>query len=97
MRNLVFLLFMGVVVFLVAGWFLDWYDLTGVKNSDGKTSIQFDINRGKIKEDLKKGTQKFNETVEDLRDEKKPTTPATTPPLSDRRTANSSGDWSPVR
>ena len=74
MRNLIFLLFMGVVVFFVAGWFLDWYDITGVKNSEGKTSIQFDINRGKIKDDFHKGTQKLNETVEQIKDDKKPVT-----------------------
>ena len=64
----------------VAGWFLDWYDITGVKNSEGKTSIQFDINRGKIREDLKKGTQKFNETVENLHDDKSNTPQGPQPP-----------------
>lgn len=71
MRNLVFLLFLGVVVFAVVGWFLDWYDVTGVRNSNGKTSIQLEYNGSKVKEDLGKGVKKFNETVEQIRDEKK--------------------------
>lgn len=79
MRNLLFLLFLGVVIFLVAGWFLDWYDINSVKNSNGKTSIQFDINNDKIKEDINKGTQKFNDTIHQLQDDKnKPSQPTST-------------------
>lgn len=77
MRSLLFLLFMGVVVFLVAGWFLDWYDINSVKNSNGKTSIQFDINNNKIKEDIGKGTQKFNDTLNNLQDDKNKSQPTT--------------------
>lgn len=86
MRNLLFLLFLGVVVFLVAGWFLDWYDINSVKNDNGKTSIQFDINGNKIKEDINKGTQKFNDTWHNLQDEK---SKAGQPTSSTGRTPNS--------
>ncbi|HQR41042.1 MAG TPA: hypothetical protein PLX97_00130 [Gemmatales bacterium] len=79
MRNLIFLLFLGAVIFLVAGWFLDWYDITGVKNSSGKTSIQFDINRDKIKDDIGKGTDKFKDTWNNIADDKDKTVPATAP------------------
>jgi hypothetical protein len=79
MRNLIFLLFLGAVIFLVAGWFLDWYDITGVKNANGKTSIQFDINRDKIKNDINKGTDKFKDTWNNLSDEKDKGIPATAP------------------
>lgn len=80
MRNLIFLLFLGGVIFLVAGWFLDWYDITGVKNGNGKTSIQFDINGNKIKEDINKGTQKFNDTWNNINNDKGQPTTASKPP-----------------
>ncbi|MBL8824919.1 MAG: hypothetical protein JNJ77_20195 [Planctomycetia bacterium] len=70
MRNLIFLLFLGTVIFLVAGWILDWYDINSVKNSNGKTSIQFDIDRDKIKEDWNKGSKKLNDTWQQIQDEK---------------------------
>jgi hypothetical protein len=73
MRNLLSLLILGAFIFLVAGWFLDWYDINSVKNSNGKTSIQFDINGNKIKEDINKGTQKFNDTWHNLQDDKSKT------------------------
>lgn len=77
MRNLIFLLFLGAVVFLVTGWFLDWYDINGVKNANGKTSIQFDINRDKIKDDIGRGTDKFKDTWNNISEEKnKSSTPA---------------------
>jgi hypothetical protein len=77
MRNLIFLLFMGVVVFLVAGWFLDWYDINSIKNGNGKTSITVDFNGTKIKEDINKGTQKFNDTMHNLQDDKNKTSQET--------------------
>lgn len=79
MRNLIFLLFLGAVIFLVAGWFLDWYDITGVKNANGKTSIQFDINGNKIKDDINKGTDKFRDTWNNVTDDKDKGVPATAP------------------
>ncbi len=81
MRNLIFLLFLGAVVFLVTGWFLDWYDITGVKNANGKTSIQFDINRDKIKGDIDKGTDKFKDTWNNINEEKNKSTPTSTSKL----------------
>lgn len=70
MRNLIFLLFLGGVIFLVAGWILDWYDVTGVKNTNGKTSIQVDFNGNKIKEDINKGTDKFKDTWNHIAEDK---------------------------
>ncbi len=89
MRTLISLLFLGLTVFLVAGWFLDWYDVSKVKSDNGKSSYQVDFNRDKIKGDLKKGTQKFNETIEKIgEDQSKSAAP--------HPTASSSGGWSPV-
>ncbi len=85
MRSLISLLFLGVVVFLVAGWFLDWYDINSVKNTNGKTSITVDFNRDKIKEDIGKGTQKFNDTLHNLQDEKQ------SQPTSTNRGPNGTG------
>lgn len=59
MRNLVFLGFILLVIFLTVGWFLDWYSFTNVKTQDGKTSVQFNLEGAKIKQDLEKGAEKF--------------------------------------
>lgn len=67
MRNLVFLAFLALVVFLVTGWFMDWYSLTGVGGANGKTQFQFELDTSKIKQDLSKGKDKFNQTVENVK------------------------------
>jgi hypothetical protein len=77
MRNLVFLVFLALVVFLVTGWFMDWYSLTGVGSANGKTQFQFELDTAKIKQDLSKGKDKFNQTVENVK-QVAPTKPAPT-------------------
>jgi hypothetical protein len=59
MRNLVFLGFILLVIFFTVGWFLDWYSFTNVKNEQGKTSVQFNLDGAKIKQDVEKGADKF--------------------------------------
>jgi hypothetical protein len=97
MRSLISLLFLGVIVFIVAGWFLDWYDVSKVKSENGKSSFQIDLNNNKIKGDIHKGGEKLNETIENFRDDKSKNdktqpTSSTTP----NRTASTTGGWSPV-
>lgn len=69
MRNLVFLVFLALVVFLITGWFMDWYSLTSVGSAGGKQQFQFELDTAKIKQDLSKGRDKFNQTVENVRKE----------------------------
>lgn len=64
MKNLVFLLFLGLVIFLVTGWFMDWYSLTGAPSKDGKTKFEFEIDRNKIEKDFSKGKEKLDKTIE---------------------------------
>ena len=90
MRSLISLLCLGVFVFLVAGWFLDWYDVSKVKSDNGKSSYQVDINGNKIKEDLNKGKQKLGDTIENF-DEKNKAGKTSTP----NQSAAAVG-WSPV-
>jgi hypothetical protein len=67
MRNLVFLAFLAALIFAVAGWLLDWYSVSRTPSKGGKTSIQLDFDTNKIKEDLRKGKDKFDDTVENVR------------------------------
>ena len=80
MKNLVFPLFLGLVIFAVVGWLQDWYSFGGVKNADGKTSVQFEIDRTKIGADLSKGKEKLDKTLDQL---KQPKSQAVSPQPSD--------------
>lgn len=59
MRNLVFLGFILLVIFLTVGWFLDWYSISKVKTDNGNSSFQVNFNDTKIKQDVEKGAEKF--------------------------------------
>ncbi|HMP02296.1 MAG TPA: hypothetical protein PKD86_10155 [Gemmatales bacterium] len=80
MRNLVFLAFLALVVFLITGWFMDWYSITGVGAADGKRQYQFEIDTSKIKQDLTKGRDKLNNTMDAVKQDA-PTSPRPTAPL----------------
>jgi hypothetical protein len=67
MKNLVFLAFLALVGFAVAGYFLDWYNISGSPTSGGQTRLQIDVDTHKIKEDLSKGQAKIKETIEKAR------------------------------
>jgi hypothetical protein len=67
MKNLISLLFLGLVIFAVVGWFQDWYSFGNVKNADGKTSVQFELDRSKIGADLSKGEDKLKKTIDGLK------------------------------
>jgi hypothetical protein len=87
MRNLIFLVFLAIVGFLVAGYFLDWYDIKGVPGGDGNTRLQIDIHTSKIREDIDRGGDKLKDGLERVKEagERKDTTakvetPSTTKP-----------------
>jgi hypothetical protein len=80
MKNLVFLLFLGLVIFLVTGWFMDWYSFTGAPSENGKTTFQFEIDRSKIQQDFSKGKEKFDKTLDAL---EKPSSSAASKTTSD--------------
>ncbi len=68
LKNLVFLGFLALVLFLVVGWFQDWYSFSNGKNSSGKTSIEFDLDKEKIGQDLSKGKDKLDKTIDGLKE-----------------------------
>ncbi len=70
MRNLFYLTFLALVFFLVVGWFMDWYSLTSINNSNGKTRLQFEVDTQKVSADLNKGKEKLTKTIDALRKEK---------------------------
>ena len=67
MRN--FLAFVGaaVVVFLGLGWYLGWYRVTPKQSAPGQSSLQVDINRDKISQDVQKGTDNVSDLIEKTR------------------------------
>ena len=64
MKNLVYLLFLALVAFGTAGYFLNWYQFSDSNNTNGHRRLMLDIDANKIKEDVQKGEAKLNETLE---------------------------------
>ena len=64
MKNLVFVLFLAVLLFAVVGWFLDWYSIADLHSSSGRHRLQIEVDTNKIRSDLDKGQAKFQETIE---------------------------------
>jgi hypothetical protein len=69
MKNLVYLLFLALVGFGVAGYFLNWYKFTDDKNITGHRQLSIDIDTNKVGEDLRKGEAKVGETLQNLNQE----------------------------
>ncbi|MER3416934.1 MAG: hypothetical protein C4297_12080 [Gemmataceae bacterium] len=67
MRNLVFIAFLALFAFVVAGWFLDWYQIRDFHSDNGKHRVQIEVDTQKIKEDLSRGRTKLQETWDRLR------------------------------
>jgi hypothetical protein len=68
MKNLIFLLFLAILGFAVAGYFLDWYKIEGVPSGEGHRKLQIDINTTKIKDDFDRGTEKVQEGINHVKD-----------------------------
>ncbi len=79
MRNLVFVLFLGVFGFLVAGWFLDWYSIGGGRADNGQRRVQIDLDTKKIGADLAKGREKLQDSWHWFDDEEEEPPRQTTP------------------
>jgi hypothetical protein len=74
MRNLLAFLAAALLLFLGAGWFLDWYKIQGDSTPEGHHHVNIDINGPKIGEDLRKGKQKLQRVLDGAKDESgKPT------------------------
>lgn len=66
MRNLLALLAFAVLVFVGVGWWLDWYQIQSQTGLTGHQSLNIDINRSKISNDLHKGIEKLEEKKQTL-------------------------------
>lgn len=66
MKNLVYLLFLVLVGFSVAGYFLNWYKFTDDKSAAGHRHLSVDIDTSKVSQDLQKGEAKLGETIQNL-------------------------------
>ncbi len=58
MKNIVFLLFLALFGFVVAGWFLDWYRIADLRGDSGRHRVQIEIDSDKIKKDWDRGVEK---------------------------------------
>lgn len=61
MRNLLALFAFLLLVFVGAGWFLDWYQVRSNPAAEGHQNVNIDINGQKIIADVHKGIQKIEE------------------------------------
>ena len=80
MRNLVFILFLGVFGFVVAGWFLDWYSVGSSRADNGQRRVQIDFDTKKIGADLSKGRDKLQDSWHWFSDEEETPPAPQTPP-----------------
>jgi len=81
MRNLLALLGAAIVTFAVAGWYLDWYKLRNNPADEGHHSVNIDINKAKIGQDLQRGGERLHDAIEHTKKEGPP--PAKKVPVTD--------------
>jgi hypothetical protein len=67
MRNLFALVGFVFVVFLGAGWYLNWYQLDFATGSDGRTKIGLDVDTHKVAGDLKSGARRAGEIIDNFK------------------------------
>lgn len=77
MKSLFSLLVCGILFFLVVGWFMDWYSITGTESKNGKTQFQFEVDRTKINQDIGKAKDKLDSTLDQFNKPKSGTTAQT--------------------
>jgi hypothetical protein len=64
MRNLLALFAAALLVFVVTGWYLGWYSVQSTPAEEGHNAVHIDIDRHKIGDDLHKGSEKLQETID---------------------------------
>lgn len=64
MRNMLALLALAVLTFGGLGWYLDWYKVQSSPVTEGRQSVNIDINRDKIISDVHKGLQQLEERTQ---------------------------------
>ena len=84
MRNILAIVGAAVVLFVGLGWYLDWYKVSAKPSTDGRTSVQVDINGKKIIKDGRNAAEQTGEFLKGLsktegKDAEKAATPASLP------------------
>ncbi|HVK13165.1 MAG TPA: hypothetical protein VM597_30715 [Gemmataceae bacterium] len=74
MRNILALVGAATLTFLIVGWYLGWYEISGVRSPSGKQSVSVELHTGKLANDV-------GRAVDTLREKAQPDKPAplTTP------------------
>ena len=71
MRNLVFLAFLALLGFGVAGWYLDWYSVARSPSENGRTRIEVEVDSQKIRADTGKGIDKIKTKLQNSSEKNK--------------------------
>jgi hypothetical protein len=64
MRNMLALLALLVILFAGVGWYLGWYQVQHKVGDTGNTQVTIDVNARKIGTDLKRGTEKIEQVID---------------------------------
>lgn len=64
MRNFLAFAAAMVVVFLGLGWYLGWYNVLLQPSGPGHSKLEVDINKDKIGQDVKKGSERVQELLD---------------------------------
>ncbi len=76
MRNILALVGAATLTFLIVGWYLGWYEISGVPGPGGKQSVSVELHPGKVTKDVGTGWDRVNEAVDSFRDKSKSDKPA---------------------
>jgi hypothetical protein len=80
MRNILAFLAASVICIAGLGYYLGWYSVQSSAGAAGKRQVNIDIDGRKISDDVKKGTEKFQQLI-DQSQAADSTNPATKPKL----------------
>ena len=64
MRNILALVGAIVVAFAVVGWYRGWYAVQSETDKGGHESVNIEINRDRISQDLHKGGERIHQALE---------------------------------
>ncbi len=68
MRNLLAFVAAAALTVAIAGWYLNWYSVKSEPGTAGHQTLNIDINKGKIADDVHRGVQKGEERLQDVLD-----------------------------
>jgi hypothetical protein len=71
MRNLLALIGAAVVLVAVVGWYRNWYTVETTAGGGGQQSVNIEIDRSRINEDIQKGSDRLHDALERSRKEAK--------------------------